>query len=410
MAIVAAVEMSDVRSAEEYARVALSGWKSQYCYTLSPAPLAQQPPFHFAVEWSRRPSPHEPLPSIRVHMAAAVAADGRLTCRLEGEQAIHRCSTEAGGSMDAHILRLLKAKAELIKRSRLPLSASQAAFLQSRLAYHCYKPPALGGLDTHSDSLHKLTAALDRRAQPTASTTHATAASAATSAQQTHRAATTQRTARRRGWDEDELEDELATGQEEIIGDEERQPRDDGCELDGAAPAVAESVAATGVAPQHAASTSGSPNEVPSGSSEWQSPLTAPVPSSHAEAASAPSSSPAFTSSSSSVYSLPSAAALEGRLVELFRQADVDGRCALKPAYAHTRRTHSQLCTHWPLVIVCHQRPVECGRGERAALVSCCRAVSRLGVPPLVCRGADERVRREWRRAAGVGRVAASGR
>ena len=294
----------------------LSGWKSQYCYTLTPASCPSSSSFRFGVEWSRRPSPHEPLPSIRVHMTAAVSAlDGEITCRLEGEDALHRCSADINGTLDAHILRLLKAKAEFIKRASLPLHAQHAAFLSSRLQYTTYSPPAISALGTHSSAQHKLVAALDRR--------HTTALSRA-EMQRSNRA---QHTTRRRGWEEEEegqcWEEEE---QERHVNDGEPQ-RADSVGVEAASDAAAAAGQETVTASSGAESVG----------SEWPGEVSARVLASK----SVPSSSEARLSSSSfaaaplSAYSLPSAAALEGRLVELFRQADVDGRYATHLSTPH---------------------------------------------------------------------------
>ena len=335
-------------AAEEHVRIVLSGWKSQYCYTLTPTkqPLtctlddssATCPAaFDFSIEWSRRPSPHEPLPSIRVHMTATVLRDGGMTCRLESEEALHCCSLESSVSMDAHILRLLKAKAEFLKRNRLPLDVALAAALQSRLAYLQYNPTTHYAPAQHCDTHSALIAALIRSTharQPfsghsrTATTTHTTTPHATN----THRSrATTQRTMKRRGWDEEDEEEEARCG-----SDDKSQQQESVCEVD-VVEAATEQQALTGAVGGGDAG------------DELRGEVSAQIISGQSStdgAAVRSLSPPGSAISSLSVYSLPGAAALEGRLVELFRQADVDGRYTLEPhtAYPHLASQRLLMC------------------------------------------------------------------
>ena len=326
------------QSAEEHVRVVLSGWKSQYCYTLTPLLLAStaasSAPSRFSVEWSRRPSPHEPLPSIRVHMTVTVSADGELTCRLEGEQAVHRASLDGGGSMDAHLLRLLKAKAEFLKRNRLPLSAPLAACLSSRLQYAAYTPPPLTALATHGHTQLALVVQLDRKRHVRQPTGHSLTTHRQQQQQQQQQHTT------RKGWDEED--DERGQQQQQEQEQEEREQTSDGAEQQDGADGLEGLAAGRGLQAAIALYCEG---DVSSQSQSELSTREDATSGSLESAVAGPARSISAESAPSSAYTLPSAAALEGRLVELFRQADVDGRYALHDRLLCAHSLHSSLDT-----------------------------------------------------------------
>ena len=329
------LSLPDAQSAEEHVRLALSGWKSAYCYTLTAASAAASPPFRFHVEWSRRPSPHEPLPTVRVHMTAAVDAEGgELSCRLEGEQTVHRAQLDGHSSLDSHILRLLKAKAEFVKRARLPLSAADSAFLSSRLHYASYTPPPLHTTSARDASHSRLIAALDREArgsQPPNAAAVAVAGSTQRGSSRGSSSSTARYTVRRRGWEEEEEEYGAESGST--------------THLDGSQSAFEESAPSAGLDTPSAQQAPPASQLDGSAGGGWVGSLSSQSlagnravseqvtastfdhASSHAGAAASGGGSGSGLSELLA-YSVPSAAALEDRLVELFRQADVDGRSA----------------------------------------------------------------------------------
>lgn len=52
--------------AEDFLRKLLKSWKSRYRYTITFAGQPNSRVVNFLTEWSRKPTPHEPLPDIRV--------------------------------------------------------------------------------------------------------------------------------------------------------------------------------------------------------------------------------------------------------------------------------------------------------------------------------------------------------
>ena len=307
----------------------LNAWKSAYCYTVRRGSRGvrcvrgdgSSPSVGrlFSVEWSRRPSPHEPLPDVRVLMEVALFLPASPSApplyRLEYELTTHSCEDHADGcgrprDVDAQLLRLIKAKAEVYKRSSAvqpPLSAQHAHFLNSRLCYAPYAPPVtpVPAADNSGDAFPQprwsaavqwsaLTAALPRR------TSGGTAEPPAATFERPWAPATWQ-------WQTDAAGDDDDGGG--CWADEEQPPlrsaRDVGGRSDDEAAAVA----------PHSAS--GSATKSVGDTDAVSAPLTSP------SASSTSSSSPAATAAYAVV---PTAAALEARLVELFRQADVDGR------------------------------------------------------------------------------------
>lgn len=146
-----------VRTSEETLRRLLKSWRSRYRSIIL---LKSQTPrvLVFQTEWARRPTPHEPLPDIRVHVdfsflfdttydetGAKVPLPPSLTYRIEEEELVHRDLTN---NIDHHILRHIKFKTEFARRNPLPLTVDQSEYFASRFAYEPLDVIA----DTHLDS------------------------------------------------------------------------------------------------------------------------------------------------------------------------------------------------------------------------------------------------------------------
>ena len=353
----------------------LSGLKSSYCYALHREVREEEvwgaaedagdghPPAGavadgvavravmrvHVVEWSRRPSPHEPLPDVRVRMEVALLHPPSPSTpplyRLEGELCVHPFvagDASVGGrlqSVDGALLRALKMKAEMYRtpRTATPLSQQQTAFQRTRLAYHTFTPPpprpsfAQPPLLPASQLLASLT-------QHLTTISSFTPSSCPPSIQCSGREAGggAAQSKAKWSWSEDEDFD----GEERGAGRAEEQPRENavpstplkvldgargrpGAANDGAAAATAAS-AALNLAAATAASSATSITATTRDSTSSLS-SASPLPAVSASASSSAASSASGSLSVSPYSVVPSAAALEGRLVDLFRGADADG-------------------------------------------------------------------------------------
>lgn len=125
-----------VAEAEDHLRSLLEECNSQYRYTLAFL-FQSKRVVKFKTEWSRRPTPHEPLPDIRVEIVFALRYDGKdhqkknpeLTYRIGHENFVHTTLE----NIDHHILRNIKFKTCTFAAN--PLKLEQSATYKSRTAY-----------------------------------------------------------------------------------------------------------------------------------------------------------------------------------------------------------------------------------------------------------------------------------
>lgn len=139
--------MSDsllVQTSEDTLRRLLKSWRSRYRWIILLKSQTRRV-IQFNTEWARRPTPHEPLPEIRVNVEFSFLFDTKynddgekvtlppsITYRIEHEQLVHR---DLKTNIDHHILRHLKFKTEFYKTHPLPLTVDQAEFFASRFQY-----------------------------------------------------------------------------------------------------------------------------------------------------------------------------------------------------------------------------------------------------------------------------------
>ena len=322
------VGVSDGESvgAEQALVLLLSALKSSYVYALHRGVSEEEVGGGcvlrvYEVEWSRRPSPHEPLPDVRVLMEVGLFHPSSPSrppqYRLEGELCVHpfvEGGEAVGGrlrSVDGALLRAMKRKAELFRteRTATPYTAQQAAFLTSRLHYSLYTPPSPRSCFAQPPllSASQLLAQLTLHLLPA---THAGKGEPGA-----HSLTMSQAEAKRWSWRDDD-----GLGGEELTKGEEKR-KAGACEPASSAPSTAAvssdgGLGASAVSPAPAAARlADSALVVVAGNAAASSSASSP---SHLSSSSPSSAAPP-------VAVVPSAAALEGRLVDLFRRADSDG-------------------------------------------------------------------------------------
>ena len=137
-------QSTSVATSEETLRRLLKSWRSRYRHIILLKSHTRRV-IQFHTEWARKPTPHEPLPSIRVSVEFSFLFDTKydehgvkvqlpptLTYRIESEALVHRDLTR---NIDHHILRHLKFKTEFARRNPLPLTVDQSEYFASRAQY-----------------------------------------------------------------------------------------------------------------------------------------------------------------------------------------------------------------------------------------------------------------------------------
>lgn len=121
----------------------LKSWRSRYMYTLT-FNSAGLYTIYFDTEWSRAPTPHCPVPDVRVSVQFALHYGGggganaknrdstfstqpSITYRIDYEDFVHQDLN----NIDHHILRVIKFKSMFFKSH--PLDFEHADFFDSRL-------------------------------------------------------------------------------------------------------------------------------------------------------------------------------------------------------------------------------------------------------------------------------------
>ena len=124
--------------AEEQLLGVFESYRSRYNHTYA-FYVQQERVVKFNTTWCRQPTPHEPLPDVRVNIEFTLRYhrkdtgfnEPEITFRIEHEQFVHR--VQSYHNIDHHILRMIKFKTQFFKRVALPLS--QPHFFESRLKY-----------------------------------------------------------------------------------------------------------------------------------------------------------------------------------------------------------------------------------------------------------------------------------
>lgn len=111
-------------AAEEILRGVIKGWKSRYRCTITVESMKPGPPacVVFRTEWSRRPTPHEPVPDIRVRIrffVNFVRSPADISFRIEEESLVHK--TDAYTSIDHLVLHEIKSKTAIYQSMGLTL-------------------------------------------------------------------------------------------------------------------------------------------------------------------------------------------------------------------------------------------------------------------------------------------------
>lgn len=185
-----------IRAAEQQLLNLFEGWNSRYKYILLPAVVSKRAVI-IPCLWSRRPVPHNPIPSATVRMEFAfrfsVEAHPKmlgLTFRVEEEELVHpvplgraprvdddiRHRDEALRNIDHHIRRHLKFKANFARNNPLPLTADQTEFFASRSAYEPLESILSGTTDSSAtpaktNNLHQHSSSSTATATATAGST-----------------------------------------------------------------------------------------------------------------------------------------------------------------------------------------------------------------------------------------------
>lgn len=137
--------MSAIEKAEEYLRSMIRSWRSRYRCTLSTinCTMGEVPTTWFRTDWCRRPTPHEPIPNVRIRIEFAVRFNSALpepevSFRIEEDSLMMAASV--GNSIDHMILAALKNKTVFYETPRQQFNLERPQFYETRQVPDAFTP------------------------------------------------------------------------------------------------------------------------------------------------------------------------------------------------------------------------------------------------------------------------------
>jgi len=111
-------------------------WKSRFCYTIDFDRLNKRTA-HFVTTWSRFPTPHQPLPNIRIELLFAIKyrkvdteyKHPEITFRMEQQEYVHRKLR----NVDKLLVAMFKIKSQLFTSQ--PVTLENEAYYENRFEY-----------------------------------------------------------------------------------------------------------------------------------------------------------------------------------------------------------------------------------------------------------------------------------